>query len=365
MQTFVRKKQGFRGAKYLVKFSKILIFIYLCLLAFNIRYLSKNFGLDPSWDFAMNYFADKGFKFGSDVIWTYGPMGYLIGSMDIGSNLMQGIIFQLFLWIFFTGLLGYVILKLNVSLGRLFVFLILFECGHLVFYLGFSGLDYFISFITLMLFSLSLFVRRRFVPFFLALCFITAGLFIKFNSLLFNFSALGIYLLILFHENKNKGAMASGFALVFIPMSFAICYLLYNPSITGMSGYLKGMYEVARGYNSVMSLKGRMMDFYIVAGFGLLYALTMIVLYATRQKSFYLSIIFVGPFFAVFKHGFVRQDSHTVVFFSFVLLLFGIIILFTERRKGVVACSLIFSFAVAGWIMEYVYYYPPYTSFHE
>jgi len=46
-------------------------------------------GLDPSWVYAINELPYTGAVFGPDVVFSFGPLGYLILPVDIGSNLLQ------------------------------------------------------------------------------------------------------------------------------------------------------------------------------------------------------------------------------------------------------------------------------------
>jgi len=46
-------------------------------------------GLDPSWVYAINELPSTGAVFGPDVVFSFGPLGYLIVPVDIGSNLVQ------------------------------------------------------------------------------------------------------------------------------------------------------------------------------------------------------------------------------------------------------------------------------------
>jgi hypothetical protein len=44
-------------------------------------------GLDQSWRWGLNAFSNAGVRFGRDLIFTYGPLGYLALPLDIGRNL--------------------------------------------------------------------------------------------------------------------------------------------------------------------------------------------------------------------------------------------------------------------------------------
>jgi hypothetical protein len=48
-------------------------------------------GLDPSWRYAINRIGSLGLRYGRDVVFTYGPLGYLILPRDVGVNLVSAI----------------------------------------------------------------------------------------------------------------------------------------------------------------------------------------------------------------------------------------------------------------------------------
>lgn len=57
------------------------VFFY-CILAYAALLLLPAYapvlpGLDQSWQFALNHFVHTQFKFGPDLIFTYGPLGFV------------------------------------------------------------------------------------------------------------------------------------------------------------------------------------------------------------------------------------------------------------------------------------------------
>ena len=60
-------------------------------------------GLDPSWSYAISRAAVEGLIFGKDIIFTYGPLGYLVAGASIKENffilLYFGILINLAFWI--------------------------------------------------------------------------------------------------------------------------------------------------------------------------------------------------------------------------------------------------------------------------
>ena len=49
-------------------------------------------------DICINYAAAHGLAIGRDVVWTTGPLGYLVFPQDVGANLVHALVFQGVLW---------------------------------------------------------------------------------------------------------------------------------------------------------------------------------------------------------------------------------------------------------------------------
>ena len=45
-------------------------------------------GLDPGWQWAINQARDAGLIFGRDIVFPYGPLGFLMYPLDVSSNLL-------------------------------------------------------------------------------------------------------------------------------------------------------------------------------------------------------------------------------------------------------------------------------------
>src|SRR5262249_20708876 len=76
------------------------IFLYLVLALCPIRYETPtDKTLDNSWFFALNYAAAHHLVMGRNIVWTWGPLYYLLSPFDIETNLAQGLVFQGALWV--------------------------------------------------------------------------------------------------------------------------------------------------------------------------------------------------------------------------------------------------------------------------
>lgn len=86
------------------KGARLVLCILGAALICPIRYWPIVPGTDNTWVFAMNYAKVHGLAHGRDVVWTSGPLGYLVFPQNIGENLPHALIFQGILWLVLAGL---------------------------------------------------------------------------------------------------------------------------------------------------------------------------------------------------------------------------------------------------------------------
>src|SRR6185436_12792983 len=75
------------------------LFFFSVLLVCPLRYWPLGRDVDSTWRFALNYAAAHGMVAGRDVVFTYGPLAYLLFPEHIGANLSAGLAFQSAIWI--------------------------------------------------------------------------------------------------------------------------------------------------------------------------------------------------------------------------------------------------------------------------
>lgn len=80
-------------------FPSLILFIYV-FIAFLPLPGPIQIGLDPSWVYAISQAAQKQLIFGKEIIFTYGPLGYLTTGATLDQNFFQIIIFRWFVHLF-------------------------------------------------------------------------------------------------------------------------------------------------------------------------------------------------------------------------------------------------------------------------
>ena len=122
------------GAKATLRW---VLFLYLALVLCPIRYCAPtNQGsqyIDNTWMFALNYAAAHHLAMGRDIVWTWGPLSYLLFPFDIGNNLARGLAFQAALWVLIVVILSDLFFGSTFQLRNLALFSIL---------IGLSVVDY-------------------------------------------------------------------------------------------------------------------------------------------------------------------------------------------------------------------------------
>src|SRR5579871_361105 len=105
------------------------LFFYLVLVFCPITYLYLTPDSESTWYFGLNYAANHHLVMGHDIVWTTGPLSYLILPMDMGSDLAHGLIFQAAMWVFLLAILFDLCFRSG------------FRLRNLVFFSAFMGLS--------------------------------------------------------------------------------------------------------------------------------------------------------------------------------------------------------------------------------
>src|SRR5579863_9443239 len=75
---------------------RYLLFMYVVVVACPIRFWNLEPSVDNTWVYALNYAAAHGV---TGLIWSTGPLGYLMFPQDIGNNLSHALLFQSIAWL--------------------------------------------------------------------------------------------------------------------------------------------------------------------------------------------------------------------------------------------------------------------------
>ena len=326
---------------------------YLSWILCPIRYcVPSRANADNTWFFALNYAAAHHLYFGRDLIWTWGPLAYLLVPFDIGSNLVRGLAFQAGLWILLTVVLADLLLRNRIPLRNvaLFSFFVaLFSIGQFQ-ELNPGNLMLPVGLILLVHFQLHGGVLRLLAAFFLL------GLLPLFQ-VVGAVTAAGIIAGFVLHRllNQRAGSWREAALSLLVPLVVAtLGGALVFPSFGAAMVYLRASRELASGYAIAMSVPGSRMEvFYSVAAFALvLAAFAAIALRGHKTVSFF-GFLLAAPLILELRHGLVRQDaSHVTQFFCFAglaLALLALAISLESRAVEIAAVVVACTFSVLWW----------------
>ena len=338
---------------------RALLFLWTVLVACPVRYWSIDDSSDNTWVFALNYGAAHGLAFGRDLIWTTGPLGYLVFPMDIGSNLVQALRFQGAVWVVLLVILADLFFRTGLPLRNLTYFSIFFSLSAPFYWFNYMGTENLLLAGALILLVLARRqgvgsgARMRFVG-----ALVLAGLIplIKLTGgLIIGCAILGFLCDRAICQRQRiwrEVALAISIPLAVIAAGFG----LFLPSVDAFVRYVRDSMEIIGGYSYAMSLPRDPLEFAGIAeaiiGIG---ALLFVRTRASRPTAWFLTFLFALPLLMSIKHGFVRQDAHVLNFFCFVGLALAIIAscLPLDGERSIVAFLVLLNFGILS--LEYMY----------
>lgn len=303
-------------------------------------FISPSTGLDPSWQLALHMAFEKGLKWGNEIAFTYGPLGFLSTRMPFPSLARAYLISDIFV----TCQLALVTWQLSSLLVSSFS--VIAGLG-LVAIFGWS--PFYIE-LPLLLFTFTLFALGKFAnngsTKWLALAAIDAALtlFIKVNVGLFGIlQCLAATLFIFFSRKQDWSALVQNLIISLIP---AIIAWLVLP--VAIIPYVKNSMALASGFVDSMGVTFPNRQSFLLLGAITLAGWTLALitnLRATLGSSLHLLIAALGSLnlFLLFKQGFVRADGHELSFFTFapVTMLVAAYLAESALRKGLLQATLV------------------------
>ena len=279
-------------------------------------------GLDHSWGFALNHFIHTDFRFGPDLVFTYGPLGFVAAPEHVSWNLEVAMAVRAIVW----GLLIWELAAVWRSGRRVaavaLVLGLIFSNKIYIFYW-----DYAVVATTLIVLARARATPRRpgvLLP--IAAALLATLFLVKFTGFLLAELLFGVHALDRWLSRPRPGAGES-IALGAVFFSGPLAYLVYNPSLSGLLLYIRGSLEIGSGYAESMSL-----DPYPAAlRFGVLLCMILAgaALYGLWRRLLppAAAILVAAAAYTVFRHSFVRADQpHIAIFFCFSILMLAVLL---------------------------------------
>ena len=306
-------------------------------------------GLDPSWRMALGYFYENGMQFGRDVVFTYGPLGFIMGKTYFGLQFWSLIVGQLVLAI----ISATVVLRQGLRLEgakRLVFFLFIFMFGMLY--------EDALHMIVLAILGFEL-LRLLDQPNRLHLV-VIAVILAGYSQIKFtDYLLAGVIILInlsygLWRKRGTEVALLGG---VFVAVYLGI-WIGCGQHLGNLPDYFRGSWQISQGYQSAMGIPTPTTALWkgiVVLAILAIYAILPLFLSRDKPRAWANSLLLGAYIYLNWKHGFVRADGHMIGFFYCALLpliAYPVLLddpdLFRFRHRWVFAVTIAFSL----WALE-------------
>lgn len=312
----------------MVLYRAIMVFILtLGTLPISIQLIGTN--CDLSGMYFLNVVGQTDQKFGSDLMFTYGPLGFLYNTENIGHNAAIALIFYGLLTVAEIWLLWCTFRRLKGRHG-----ILLIAISTVLFLSGVSlwSKDYYISFLVFLAISLAWTEPHphRYLVF-VTLMTAIASL-IKFNT-----GVQCLLTLMLFVIGKllleKRGALRYLPYLPAVIVLYAGAFLCYNPSLRALGHYVDTNLDISSGYSTAMSLIPEPLHLLAAVVCGGCFCVFLVLVFTADFSSGVYLFLFSGALFQCFKHGYVRADAHIYIFFMGFLMIITVIAIFLDYNR--------------------------------
>lgn len=308
------KIKFWKGASYLKRllFNAFLFLLLIATLFIYPQY--PQYGIDYSWAMALSQFIHDGLQFGSDVIFTFGPLGFLYGHAYIGLHFWSHLFWQLFSASIFA-----IIIIDNARLltgSRQVIYITFFIL------LGNLNLDALHQMIIVMIgFKLISLSGKDWRPITsLLVLFLALLAMIKFTNLLLATFSVVIFCLQELFRGRWHIAI---FHATFFFAGFLVLWIACGQNPINLPMYLYNSWQISQGYQQTMGVLTPVQPFWLgitvlitLSFYGLLY----LVLNFDKPHTLSRFTLLAAFIFFVWKHGFNRSDNHMFIFFVSALL---------------------------------------------
>lgn len=276
--------------------------------------------LDPSYQLVLEYARVHDFQFGRDIVFTFGPLGFLNTWVSQGFFPVQRILFAL-AW---SGIAAWSVTCLARQMpgAMKIIFLIWF-----LIYSNSGWLDLHASMV--MLYGCMVLmgnIHERKYSSLLVIVFFALLALIKFTF--FMAATVGIITCVMVHIGK-RNYKTSGMILICFVSIFITLWVVNGQKCENLLPWLKGSYEIVAGYNEAMAIFPKTWVLIICSIAGAMYITSIIItISSSNMEISRLGIIAVTSFyvFLSWKHGFVRADGHVMSFIFFLPLAYSVLL---------------------------------------
>lgn len=270
--------------------------------------------LDPSWRMALGYFSTRGMQFGEEVVFTYGPLGFIMSNTYSGAQWWELILGQAALAVISAAVIVSLLRRLDwrtrlVSVAYFFLFGVSYEDAQHMIVIGLLG------------FELLRQARGGLrLTTFLAAAVLAVYAQIKFTDFLLSVFAVAVVGGYALWCRRTRFALATVGSFLGV---FLLIWVFAGQALPHLLPYLRSSWEISQGYQDAMGIPTPQLPLILGVIVLLLlaaYAVGHLWLQKDRPRAL-ANVALLGAFtYLNWKHGFVRADGHMIGFFFCALL---------------------------------------------
>jgi len=301
-------------------------------------------GLDNSWIVALHLAVANGLIFGRDILFSYGPLGYLFFPLGLSVRLwVEAVIFRLAMHTLFYLALMMITFK---SENRIFNAVLLAFSGTMI---EVVLQEPYLLAAVVFLFSFYLIAEGHcsYFPLLSALAAVTP--FFRIDIGLASLVTIILGSTCLYAKGYRRLALVSLASWVAV---FVLAGIALTKSFETLASFTSGSYQLAIGFGPAMAISGPFWQLYVAmiawGALGLYFLLAVLV-----RKDLPVKFLSLGLLFFSFKEGFVRLDlGHVIIFFGAWSLFFGLTLIRERNRFIKGYCSILFVLLLVsgGWL---------------
>jgi hypothetical protein len=270
------------------------------------RFTLPEVGLESSWDQVVAYGAREGWQWGRDIVFTFGPLGFLTPNPYDADLLRLGLVvhgwFTLALVIAVVRLVSRASLGAAIGLYGLIMFPAAMIRGRVYTVLG--------------LLAALLYFRRpdRAHPVLSLVLVAAAGVFALVDT---SSTVVGVAIALALDASRVADRRWPPFSLVFAA-AFSLAYFGIGQGAADLPAFLRSTFEIVSGYTDAMSIdgsRGELALFLTTSLLGLAIVLGVESQALRDPRRRLDALLLIGTiaiyWFVSFKHGFVRHDLHS------------------------------------------------------
>ncbi len=296
------------GPRWTFALGQLLLWLVLALSLFKLP-APMSSDLDPSWRMAVGHMVGRGFQWGTDVVFTYGPLGHLLAATNHGEHYTHFLLWQLVMVPLFATAIWWFGRRLH---GWRAIAYYAYFLGIVAVYIDAMHLT------MILLLALGLLreppAARRWLPPLLTAVLAVLSL-VKFTNLMlagFCIACVGL------HHAWQRRWLDGALVVGSYGLWFATGWLACDQHLANIPTYLLTSLASSSGYTDGMSLD----ESGFMLGCGLTAALGVVAYYLLnlwRRNDFASALAAVAvcgaASFLNWKHGYARADSHVLAHF--------------------------------------------------